>query len=222
MSDAIVIGSIAGVVVGAVALMIWAESRRRKAIQALFSAQGDQVWIKPTADVQGQALQAVGSPPEMKDGPTGVKWAAELNSTRRPAWVVEHSYSRGSGKSRRTYNHTMVATQVPAGWATTTITRRSLWNKLAALVGRKDMQLDNEAFNKAFHVTTDDENFALVFLTPELQEWLLATPPDWTVRVTGGMLQIFVARAAAVKKLPLMLRAPDEVLARTTRELFDA
>lgn len=220
MEKFLIIGAIAVVVIGLIALVAWVEHRRKKAIEALFTPRGDPVWIKPTPEQKATALDAVGNPPELKDGFGGVKWAAHVQSASLPLWVVEHSYSRGAGKSRRTYTHTVVAAPVPASWATTTITRITLWNKLQGLIGKKGMQLDSEAFNKAFHVTTDDENFALVFLTPALQEWLLATPKTWSVRVTQGMLHVYQPHAASVKLLPAMLNAPSELLARTTPELF--
>ncbi len=222
MEKFLLIGGIAALVIGLIALVAWVEHKRKKAIEALFTSRGDSIWIKPTQEQKAAALDAIGNPPELKDGPGGVKWAAEAATAKPPLWIVEHSYSRGAGKSRRTYTHTMVVTPVPPTWATTAITRVTLWNKLQGLLGKKGMQLDSEAFNKAFQVTTDDENFALVLLTPALQEWLLSTPRDWSIRVTQGLLQVYVPRATAVKLLPPMLDAPAQILARTTPELFAA
>lgn len=220
MKQFLVIAAIAVVFGGFVVLITWVERKRRSAIETLLKSRGDQVWIKPSADEQATAYAAVGHPPELKDGHTGVKWAAHLTSQNLPAWIVEHSYSRGSGKSRRTYNHTLISVPVPASWASTTVARESLWNKIERLWGSKDLQLDNEVFNKSFRVTTDDENFALVFLTPAVQEWLLATPAGWTVAIRAGYLQIYTGTAANAAWLPKLCAAPEELLGRTTPELF--
>jgi Protein of unknown function (DUF3137) len=203
-------------------LMIWKERKRARAIETHFTSRGDKVWIKPPPEVQDAALEAVGHPPELKDGPSGVKWAAEVKSAKRLVWAVEHSYSRGSGKSRRTYTHTLASTQVPRTWATTTIARANVWNKLSELMGKKDMQLDNSAFNKVFHVTTDDENFALVFLTPQLQEWMLATPKDWSFRVSHGTLHVLSPHASRPETLTPLCDAPAHILTLTTPELLTA
>ena len=41
------------------------------------------------------------------------------------------------------------------------------------LVGVRDLQLESEEFNKAFHIRADDDKFAYDILHPRMMEWML-------------------------------------------------
>lgn len=96
----------------------------------------------------------------------------------RPMLAFEYSYkeTHGSGDDRRTetYHYTVVSLGLPAPKPTLQVNREGLGRKLLGLVGVRDLQLESEDFNKAFHITTEDDRFAYDVLHPRMMEWMLA------------------------------------------------
>jgi hypothetical protein len=96
----------------------------------------------------------------------------------RQIMAFEYSYkeTQGSGKDQRTvtYNYTVVALSLPADKPTLQVGREGLGRKLLGLVGVRDLQLESEQFNEAFHIKTDNDRFAYDILHPRMMEWMLA------------------------------------------------
>ena len=80
-----------------------------------------------------------------------------------------------SGDDRRTttYRHTIVSLSLPAARPTLQVGRKGFGRKLLGFVGVRDLQLESEQFNEAFHIKTDDDKFAYDVLHPRMMEWML-------------------------------------------------
>ena len=96
----------------------------------------------------------------------GRSWRSST-ATRRPTVAV---------KDRRTetYRFTVVALALPAGKPTLQVSREGFGRKLLGFVGVRDLQLESEQFNEAFHIKTDNDRFAYDVLHPRMMEWMLA------------------------------------------------
>jgi hypothetical protein len=96
----------------------------------------------------------------------------------REAMAFEYSYKEreGSGKNQRivTYTNTVAAVTTPAARPTLEVGREGIGRRLLGLVGIRDLQLESEEFNKAFHIRTEDDKFAYDILHPRTMEWMLA------------------------------------------------
>jgi len=96
----------------------------------------------------------------------------------RPMLAFEYTYkeTHGTGDDRRTetYHYTVVSLGLPAPKPTLQVNREGLGRKLLGLVGVRDLQLESEAFNKTFHIRTENEKFAYDVLHPRMMEWMLA------------------------------------------------
>jgi hypothetical protein len=62
-----------------------------------------------------------------------------------------------------------VSFALPTRWPRLTVTHEHFFHKIGELFGAKDLKLDDEAFNKKFRVHASDEDFAVLFLTPDVQ-----------------------------------------------------
>ncbi len=95
----------------------------------------------------------------------------------RQVMAFEYSYkeTRDSGQDQRTetFRHTVVALSLPAAKPTLQVAREGLGRKLLGFVGVRDLQLESEQFNEAFHIKTDNDRFAYDILHPRMMEWLL-------------------------------------------------
>ena len=64
----------------------------------------------------------------------------------------------------------------------------NFFHKIGELFGSKDLKVDDEGFNKRFRVTGASEDFALLFLTPEIQAQMLGWDRHITLAVGSGRL----------------------------------
>ena len=96
----------------------------------------------------------------------------------REVVVFEYIYKEttGSGDDRKTeiYRNTVAAVSTPAPRPTLELSKEGLGRKLLGLVGVRDLQLESEEFNKAFHIQTENDKFAYDILHPRMMEWMLA------------------------------------------------
>ena len=91
----------------------------------------------------------------------------------RPALSFTYQWTTGTGKHRTTQHAHVVALGLPAYLPTVEVTPEGLGARLAKLVGAQDMQLESEAFNRAFRVAASDRRVAHAILHPRLMERLL-------------------------------------------------
>lgn len=85
----------------------------------------------------------------------------------------EQSSNSDGGSSTKTYHHTCAMVTLPFKAPRTTIGREGLFSKLARAVGRRDIEVESERFNKRFKVKGDDERFAVTLLDGEAINWFL-------------------------------------------------
>ena len=92
-------------------------------------------------------------------------------------------------------------------------------SKLADIFGARDVKVEDPAFNKRFRIKGDSDDLSLLVLTPQVQQWFMALPQGYGVRIGAGAMSVFQRRAmkpeelAALGELPLALATliPPEV-----------
>ncbi|MFZ0322538.1 MAG: hypothetical protein WAN48_00220 [Actinomycetes bacterium] len=83
----------------------------------------------------------------------------------------------GVGSSSTTYRFTVTALSLPVALPTLQVVPESWGSRLATGVGlTSDVDLESDAFNQRFRVTTSSRKFASDVLTPRQMEELLAQP----------------------------------------------
>ncbi len=105
----------------------------------------------------------------------------------RPLVVFQSSYMVSTGQAMVQVSHTIYAVEAPA-WPATQIAARNwagrLFRKLRRPTG---LELDDPEFNRRFKLKTDDEDFAIALLSPEMQAFMLSkTSVKW--RIASGRL----------------------------------
>lgn len=91
----------------------------------------------------------------------------------RPAVSFTYRWTTGSGKDRSTSYAHVVALRLPAHLPRLEVTPEGVGARLIKLAGGKDLQLELEAFNRAYRVVASDERTAHAVLHPRLMERLL-------------------------------------------------
>jgi len=105
----------------------------------------------------------------------------------RPIEVFQSSYMVSTGQSMVQISHAIYAVQAP-DWPATQIAARNWFGRLVRkLGGPRGLELDDPEFNRRFRLKTDDEDFAIALLSPEMQAFMLSkTSAKW--RITPGRL----------------------------------
>jgi len=130
-----------------------------------------------------------------------------------------HRHTRGSGSNRSTTTTIGAIVDAPAQWPTLTLSPEHIGYKIGKWFGMNEFEAEHEEFNKRWFVATDDEPFAILALTPEVQDWLAEPPasPDryrelWVI---GSGVVACLAQHTSPTRLALLAER-----ARTLRSLL--
>lgn len=99
--------------------------------------------------------------------------------------ILEASYMVYAGHTMMQVSNTVYAADAPA-WPSTLLSPRGLFGRLAFRMGRASgLMLESQEFNARFVVKTDEDDFAIALLSPEMQAFMLTkTRVRW--RIGGG------------------------------------
>lgn len=206
------VGFVAVIAVIAV-LMIAAERRRIRGVFASLEGRGFAVNPKPGKEEAQRFFEPLDGLSHLRTGAAGLKWLARGRIARWPAVVLEHSYTIGTGKNRRSVVHTCAALVGDGRWPVLTLTGETLMNRLAErLGGKSDVKLEDEAFNRRWRVNCHDEGFALAMLTPEVQGVLGGSGlNEWWVFGGQGLVCLGRVGAPSARGIEGMLARLDQV-----------
>jgi len=110
----------------------------------------------------------------------------------RPALFFEATYMVFTGQMVVPIAHTIYTVESPA-WPTTHVKPRNLFGRLAVKLGRQPrLAMENPAFNLNIKLTTDDDDFAIALLSPEMQEFML-TKSSATWRLVANRVCLIYA-----------------------------
>ncbi len=188
------VGGFVALVFALIGAMWLVERRRLRILLEELTKAGLKASTRPDPSEKHAAFESVGPFQELRTGAAGVVWSASGEVQGRQVVLLEHRYSTGSGKNRRTYHHTIASVPAPAAWPAVRLVDENIFHKIAELFGSKDVKLDDEAFNKRWRVTADDAEFAVLVLSPEVQSWSLLLPRGTQVRVGRGAVCVAAAR----------------------------
>ena len=83
------------------------------------------------------------------------------------------------------------------GWPDLAVLPPSIGTIVQDAVGLRGVELESDAFNRAFTVRCDDRRFANALLDARMVAWLLDQPPDMGVEVRDGRLMVYGRRHTA-------------------------
>jgi hypothetical protein len=122
-----------------------------------------------------------------------------------------------NGVQRSGYRHmTCCLTETDHSFPHLVVQPETLATRLLEKVGMPTIDLESEAFNRRFVVTSEDERFARMFLEPQVMELLLATDGQFQFEVRGRWVLV------AAPQLPAKLALSLVGLATRFRELVPA
>lgn len=144
---------------------------------------------------------------DVENTATGVREGREIT-------VVDYWYAPSSNPSRDDIRRFVgVIDAAFGGWPDVAVQPVSLADAARDAVGLRGVELESEAFNRAFDVRCADPRFANALLDARMLDWLL-TQPDAGVQVVDGRLLVSGRRAtSSIDDVALALARYDAFLA---------
>lgn len=215
-----------GVVFGVIVLLTSrAAKKQSERLAAAVAGRGGYINFEPSDDEAARALTLFPKLSQLDRPLSCVKWTAVLSVGAVPVTLMHHRYSTGSGKNRRTHLHTGVAVETSRRWPLLSLTREHALHFIADAMGFKDIRLEDESFNKAWRVRCEDESFAILALTPDVQAWLMSTlgstSRHWEWSIGRGSVCVMTTAGFDVKELEWALAKPAELLGRLPAEMAE-
>ncbi len=219
MSPFIPIAIIVAVMALLVTLGIMSEKARKRKILEFFERVGGKAQFAPGPAEQTDAIRRVPMLASLPRAGEGINFIGSVSIEGQPATLVAHRYTTGAGKNRRTHYHTVAAVDCPSRWPELTVSPETIFHRLAAFFGSKDIQLDDAEFNKRWRVQGPDENFALVCLDPSVQSWINTYAQGLSIRIGQGAACVIAYRQIKPEELQSFLPLPGALVKTMPVEL---
>ena len=103
----------------------------------------------------------------------------------RPIVAFDYSYQTHStdsngNRTTTTHRYNVMSIGLPAHLPTLEVCRESVLNKVGRALGFRDIEFENEEFNRRFNISCKDRKFASDVLHPRMMQWLLDNEgPGW-------------------------------------------
>lgn len=195
------------------------ERRRREELARDLNAAGFSHDLDPTPDTQAAAFGDVGAWQSLRNGAKGVQWVAHATLRGLPVTLLGHKYMVSTGKSSHPVYHTIAAVPCPPTWPKLGLTRQNLWHAFVSLFAGKDLQVEDQAFNKRFHVNSEDPDFALLLLSPDVQAFCLTLPDQLVVKIGDGAVSLCVRERSSGAAAARLADQAAELRRRISEEL---
>jgi hypothetical protein len=128
----------------------------------------------------------------------------------RFAWAV--------GRNRQVVWHTAACVRCPDAWPPLRLARITACDDaLAATFPGPSIHLRDEVFSASWRVWCTDEEFAVLFLTPQMRAWLMDRPRSSRFALGNGFLCAYKAR----RLLPVLHVADSEPVRRLVDEVLE-
>lgn len=150
-----------------------ASPRRRQASASSVEAVARRLGLSYVAKARREERSRLSKLARMPK-PTEIRHLMRGEIAGRALTAFQHTYIVPAGQVMIPVVSTVYLAQAPTAWPKVVIAPTSAWRKaLARLRRRSGPALDLDAFNRAFAIETKNPEFAILLLTPDLQEWLL-------------------------------------------------
>ena len=129
--------------------------------------------------------------------------------------VLDYTYTTNDGQTEQQNPVHVVALNLPVALPPLTLSRES---GVRRIFGRRDLELESEAFNDAFRIGCADDRYASAVLHPRMMEWMLFNPGlEWQFAgnalvswgtghfVIADLLPRLEAMSGVVDRIPLFV-----------------
>lgn len=185
----------------------------------------------PDRELQAKLLGTLGHIPQVRTFKDRLGWFMEGELHGERVFACQHARVRPHGDSITIIQEVIVGVDCPSEWLDVAVTRSvtpafdsvGVFRRLRrAAMGKRNIELESEDFNRAWDVKCESAEFALCLLTPEVQQlvttsgaerWdigrsvITCVMPDISEQATIQSLHLPIAfKRAAILSLPSVAR----------------
>ena len=102
-----------------------------------------------------------------------------------PLKIFDYEYYIDSGRSREYYRYTCGVLTIPAACPALRISHENALTRMGSHLGRHDIELEYDDFNRRFRVSSEHQNFAFCLLDGQMMQWLLDSDTFDRVETVG-------------------------------------
>ncbi|MFN8023791.1 MAG: DUF3137 domain-containing protein [Acidimicrobiales bacterium] len=205
------------VVGGAAVLISWlVEQRRRTRAAAVAAVLGLQYLPGPT------------SPPDVPFRQFSIGRSRKVRHTfwragdSLEATVFQYQYTTGSGKDSQTHHCTCAMFRTGLRAPHLVLDRQGFFRDLLGKLGLRDIQLESPQFNETWHVSCDDERFAVTVLDPPMMGWLMTTGGGGEIEIElYGDRGLATTRRRDVEQIPELLDYAHQFVAQIPKVVHE-
>jgi len=197
-----------------------AQRKLRAAVDALFAEHGFVLVRKPEQSARDAVWPIFAAFKHLKHGAKGIQWIARGQVEGREVVAIQHSYTIHTGQSAQQIVHVCVACPCPAHWPMVELRGEHVFHRIASALGSSDIELESEAFNKRWRISSESEEQAILVLTPEVQEMLTGAPAGEAWSIGRGWVRLSGRNLVKPRYLYAGLRRPGRLLEGVPPELF--
>ena len=107
----------------------------------------------------------------------------------REVKIFEYWYARSSNQALDDFERfSCVVSQLPAWWPDLVVVPETIITRAADHLTMNEVNLESDAFNRAFSVRSQDQRFANALLDARMMAWLLDLAGSWGFEIAGGIL----------------------------------
>ncbi len=219
MSPWIFVGGIVLLVVVIIVLAVRHERRAAAALLAGLHTRGFTVIRRPPKE-ERVALYAPFEALKLPRGGRALKMLAHReDADTRTTRFMKHQYTIYAGNTVIIVTNTAVQVDAPSNWPRVRLQRAHLGHKLIKMVGMTDLEVEDPVFNKAWRVSSDHDDFALLVLSEEVQELLRDPPKHEAWSIGAGGIICHRSAAAKLKDIDAMHDRLEQLRSRLAPEL---
>lgn len=204
--------------VGSVAVVVWMGAIRRAEVMRRWTSERELKDLKAAGELELVKQRLRGFPKVFKRrSKLRAAWGTAIGDV--PVQLAQVTELRGGGQHTQRIPQRMVVMSVPDSWPHTSLTGEGLWSLISKSFGGQDIQLDDEDFNRRWVVRSDDEQFALLLLCPEVQTLLRASPRTQMWIIDGGQMLLYERGLMRPADADRMLQSMEAVRTAIPNEL---
>ena len=192
------------------------EQAKRKRAQALADANGLRYLTGPD------------SPPNVAFRQFSIGRSKKVRHTfwrdgdEHEASVFEYQYTTGSGKNSTTHRMTCALFRTGLAAPHLVLDRQGFFRDLMGKLGLRDIQVESPAFNDTWHVSCDDERFAITVLDPPMIGWLMSIGGAGSIEIElVGDRGLAISSRLSIEEMPRLLAYTHEFVAQIPRVVHD-
>jgi hypothetical protein len=124
-------------------------------------------------------------------------------------WYYDETTDSQGHRSKSYHYFSVVIADLSCALPYVSMTKESIFTRMADHLGFRDIDFESEAFNREFNVKASDREFAFKLVDARMMQWMVATGGRFGFEVQGPCVLVYCRRRKPADLLPLVGTAKE-------------